>query len=68
MHSQVLDATHTVTPDHHDLKEVMLFLTQPGVLPTDMGLALWVSIGGADWSYRGMPGPAWPWAPPAVQD
>lgn len=33
--------------------QVALFLTQPGVLPADVGLALYVSIGGADWSYRG---------------
>ncbi|EFN55405.1 hypothetical protein CHLNCDRAFT_134521 [Chlorella variabilis] len=49
----VLDATNTVTHDYHDLKEVALFLTQAGVLPPDLGLALYVSIGGADWSYRG---------------
>ena len=30
-----------------------LFLTQANVLPPDMGLALYVSIGGADWAYRG---------------
>lgn len=99
---QVLDATSTVTPDYHDLKEVRpggssrppassahlggacrrastgplaalparpshpfplpstpcalqvaLFLTQANVLPPGMGLALYVSIGGADWAYRG---------------
>ncbi|PSC73963.1 OPI10-like protein isoform B [Micractinium conductrix] len=49
----VLDATTTVVPDYRELKEVALFLTQPGVLPADVGLALYVSIGGADWSYRG---------------
>ncbi|KAL4858716.1 Protein Hikeshi [Chlorella vulgaris] len=49
----VLDATSTVLPDYHDLKEIALFLTAQGVLPPDMGLALYVSIGGADWSYRG---------------
>lgn len=42
-----------MTPDYRDLKEVALFLTQPNALPADAGLALYVSIGGADWSYRG---------------
>lgn len=50
---QVLDTTSTVCQDWHELKEVALFLTTPGALPPDMGLALYVSIGGADWSYRG---------------
>lgn len=53
LRSQVLDTTSTVCPDWHQLKEVALFLTQPNVLPPDQGLALYVSIGGADWSYRG---------------
>lgn len=50
---QVFDATATVVPDYRELKEVAIFLTQPNVLPPDVGLALYVSIGGADWSYRG---------------
>lgn len=37
---QVLDTTSTIHPDWHELQEVALFLTQPGVLPPDMGLAL----------------------------
>ena len=37
-----------------DVLQVALFLTQANVLPPDMGLALYASIGGADWSYRGM--------------
>ncbi|KAL4421725.1 hypothetical protein ABPG77_002341 [Micractinium sp. CCAP 211/92] len=49
----VFDATATVVPDYRELKEVAIFLTQPNVLPPDVGLALYVSIGGADWSYRG---------------
>lgn len=49
----VLDVIGTVTPNFTDLKEVSLFLLQPNSLPADMGLALYVSLGGTDWAYRG---------------
>lgn len=43
--TQVLDVIGTVTPSYADLKEVSLFLTAPNVLPPEMALALYVSIG-----------------------
>lgn len=43
--AQVLDVIGTVTPSYADLKEVSLFLTAPNVLPPEMALALYVSIG-----------------------
>lgn len=34
-----------VTPAYWELKEVALFLTQPNVLPPDVALSLYVSLG-----------------------
>jgi len=53
------DATHwtldtrLLTPDYAALKEVALFLTQPGGLDNTAGLSLYVSVAGSDWQYRG---------------
>lgn len=38
--TQVLDTTSAVCSDWHQLQEAALFLTQPGALPPDAGLAL----------------------------
>lgn len=50
---QVLDVAATVKPQYEDLKEVALFLPQPGGLDPSMGIGLYVSVGGSEWSYRG---------------
>eukprot|EP00192_Tetraselmis_astigmatica_P019221 CAMPEP_0117649494 /NCGR_PEP_ID=MMETSP0804-20121206/1002_1 /TAXON_ID=1074897 /ORGANISM="Tetraselmis astigmatica, Strain CCMP880" /LENGTH=253 /DNA_ID=CAMNT_0005455235 /DNA_START=389 /DNA_END=1149 /DNA_ORIENTATION=- len=42
-----------VKPQYEELKEVALFLPQPGSLDPSMGIGLYVSVGGSDWSYRG---------------
>uniref|UniRef100_A0A061QT79 Hikeshi-like C-terminal domain-containing protein n=1 Tax=Tetraselmis sp. GSL018 TaxID=582737 RepID=A0A061QT79_9CHLO len=49
----VLDVTAAVKPQHEELKEVAFFLPQPGALDPNMGLGLYVSVGGSEWSYRG---------------
>lgn len=49
----MLDATALVAAGYSDLKEVSLFLVEPSSLPADAALALYVSIGGGGWSYRG---------------
>ena len=43
----------TVTPTYTDLKEVSLFLLQANTLDTSLALGLYISIGGAQWQYRG---------------
>ena len=43
-----------VTPDWRTLlKDCTLFLTAPGALPPGSALALYVSVGGDEWQYRG---------------
>jgi len=49
----VLDVSTMVKPQYEELKEVALFLPQPGSLDPSMGIGLYVSVGGSDWSYRG---------------
>ena len=41
----MLDVVSTVTPGYTELKELAIFLTQPGNLSPDAALALYVSIG-----------------------
>ena len=50
--SQVFDVS-TVTPNYKELQEVSLFLVQPGTLDPSLALGLYISIGGAEWQYRG---------------
>lgn len=50
---QVLDVLNTVSPDYQKLEEISLFLLQPGSLDAGAALALYVSVGGAEWQYRG---------------
>ena len=68
----LLDVCTAVHPDYTRLREVSLFLTQPGVLEPGMALGLYLSIGGADWQYRGFvsserPSESMPlkWPPPS---
>jgi hypothetical protein len=42
-----------VTPAWRDLKDVTLCLSSPGALPPGAALALYVSVGGDAWQYRG---------------
>ncbi|CAG9464219.1 unnamed protein product [Pedinophyceae sp. YPF-701] len=49
----VLDVCAAVGPNYQDLKDVCLFLTQPGSLDATCALGLYVSVGGSGWSYRG---------------
>ncbi len=49
----MLDVGATVSPNVAAIKEVSLFLLTPGTLPSDAALGLYVSVGGAAWSYRG---------------
>eukprot|EP00891_Asterochloris_glomerata_P001593 jgi/Astpho2/1593/e_gw1.00028.60.1_t len=50
----VLDVGVTVNPNYTELKEVALFLLQPGSsVPEGAGLGLYISVGGAEWQYRG---------------
>ncbi|KAK9820001.1 hypothetical protein WJX72_004989 [[Myrmecia] bisecta] len=49
----VLDVGATVNPDYQALKEVALFLLTPGALDTSLALGLYISLGGAEWQYRG---------------
>lgn len=49
---QVFDVS-TVTPNYRELQEVSLFLAQPGTLDPSLALGLYISIGGAEWQYRG---------------
>lgn len=42
-----------VTPAWRELKDVTLVLAAPGALPPGAALALYVSVGGAAWQYRG---------------
>ncbi|KAG7672601.1 hypothetical protein Ndes2526B_g08876 [Nannochloris sp. 'desiccata'] len=49
----LLDVTSTVSQQHTDLKEICFFLTAPNSLPPDAALALYVSVGGSDFSFRG---------------
>lgn len=50
----VLDVTSTLAGiPHTDLKELAIFLTRPNALPPDAALAMYVSVGGALWSFRG---------------
>ena len=47
---QVLDVGVTVNPNYTELKEVALFLLQPGSsVPEGAGLGLYISVGGAEW-------------------
>jgi hypothetical protein len=41
---QVLDVAATVTPHYASLQEVALFLPQPGLLPPDSALGLFISV------------------------
>jgi len=43
----------TVTPNYRQLQEVSLFLLQPNTLDPSLALGLYISIGGAEWQYRG---------------
>jgi protein Hikeshi len=49
----LLDVTATISPQHDQLTEVSLFLTGPNVLPHDVALCLYVSLGGTEWAFRG---------------
>lgn len=49
----LLDVGATVRPDFTALKEVALFLVAPNLLPPGAALALYISVGGGDWMYRG---------------
>lgn len=51
--AQVLDVLTTVSPAYQQLQEVSLFLLQPGILAAGAAVALYVSVGGAEWQYRG---------------
>ena len=48
---QVFEVTTAVAQDYRQLQEVALFLSQP----TDpiAALGLYISVGGAEWQYRG---------------
>jgi len=43
----------SVTPNYRELQEVSLFLAQSGTLDPSLALGLYISIGGAEWQYRG---------------
>eukprot|EP00884_Botryococcus_braunii_P002350 jgi/Botrbrau1/12115/Bobra.0186s0033.1 len=49
----VLDVLATVSPAYRQLEEISLFLLQPGLLEAGLAMALYVSVGGAEWQYRG---------------
>lgn len=49
---QVFDVC-TVTPNYKDLQEISLFLAQSGTLDPSLALGLYISVGGAEWQYRG---------------
>lgn len=49
---QVFDVSN-VTPNYRELQEVSLFLVQSGTLDPALALGLYISIGGAEWQYRG---------------
>lgn len=49
---QVFDVSQ-VTSNYKDLQEVSLFLAQSGALDQSLALGLYISIGGAEWQYRG---------------
>jgi len=49
---QVFDVS-SVTPNYRELQEVSLFLAQSGTLDPSLALGLYISIGGAEWQYRG---------------
>lgn len=49
---QVFDVSN-VTPNYRELQEVSLFLAQSGTLDPSLALGLYISIGGAEWQYRG---------------
>ena len=42
-----------VTPNYRELQEVSLFLLQANTLDPSLALGLYISIGGAEWQYRG---------------
>lgn len=48
----VFDVLH-VTPNYKELQEIALFLSQPNILDASLALGLYISIGGAEWQYRG---------------
>jgi len=50
--SQVFDVSN-VTTNYKELQEVSLFLVQSGTLDSSLALGLYISIGGAEWQYRG---------------
>lgn len=43
----------SVSPNYRELQEVSLFLAQSGTLDPSLALGLYISIGGAEWQYRG---------------
>ena len=49
---QVFDVSN-VTANYRELQEVSLFLVQSGTLDPSLALGLYISIGGAEWQYRG---------------
>ena len=49
---QVFDVS-SVSPNYRELQEVSLFLAQSGTLDPSLALGLYISIGGAEWQYRG---------------
>ena len=49
---QVFDVSR-VTPNYRELQEVSLLLAQSGTLDPSLALGLYISIGGAEWQYRG---------------
>ena len=49
---QVFDVS-SITPNYKELQEVSLFLAQSGTLDPSLALGLYISIGGAEWQYRG---------------
>lgn len=49
---QVFDVLH-VTPNYTELQEISLFLAQANVLDSSSALGLYISVGGAEWQYRG---------------
>lgn len=42
-----------VTSNYRELQEVSLFLVQSGTLDPTLALGLYISVGGAEWQYRG---------------
>lgn len=49
----VLDVCTSVLHNYWELKELMVFLVQPGMLPPDMALGVYVKTGLSEWVYRG---------------